>query len=232
MSFDTIANLVAQGQAQAGRTDLTKPVTKDVIDWLDRQARSWPWPVLSQTKLSNVIPAGATQLIVGVGGDGSCLTRISRFLPNPFITNSARTVKQRLSIINIEDETSVLLNPVTSKGLPTSIQALKSRTENWTLVFDKVTDQSYQMLYKYIELPDRPAVDASGAAIGTTWYPEDDTVTAAAHAFTLRWIDGLDAPGFQGAMALLGEAVSADRMRHGTSPSQNNMMRLDPSIFR
>jgi hypothetical protein len=218
--------IINEGQLRAGRDNLNPVLEQALNDWLDRSGRSWTWPLLQQRRSGLSIAAGSTSFTVGVG-QGGVTNRVTRIITRPWLYDTSRTVRQRLSINYISDEPDDILRPPNQPGLPSSCLLEQVTVDQWRFVFDRPTDRALFMTVALQELPPRLTF---GTAI--PWYPEDMTMLQYIEAETLRRENGVDSPSFNAALAVLTDMMSSDKIRHGTNQSSNAIVHLDEETFR
>lgn len=218
MASRTFDDIVTEGMLKAGRDDLAERVRGYFNDWLSRQARSWPWPQLTAQKEYSV-PAGTVLW-------DTMTDPLSRILDECWLYRTDRTARQRLRIRQVASAPLGLLDGGT--GMPVSAQVFRDTDWFWSFRFDRATDRDYLVTFPGVTIPARIAAPWTDIP----WYPEDDTCIQAVMVETLKYVNGPDDSSYQAALAELSEMVSIDRVRHGVTPSQNNLLTLDGGVFR
>lgn len=231
MATRTFDDIVNEGMLKAGRDDLVDRIEGYFNDWLARQAKSWPWPTLTQ-KIDFTVPAGTLQFQMVLTGFLSAL-RFSRVLDEVWLYRTDRSARQRLRIQQVDSAPVGTMddNGGLNVGLPTNAvlnRSLFSGTEPvFYANFGIRTDREYIMNAPCVVIPPR-------ISDGTLhpWYPEDDTCIQACMYETLKFVNGEDDASTQACLSVLAEMVKADRVRHGVSISQNSVHGLAKGVFR
>lgn len=225
MAERTFDDIVTEGMLKAGVDHLADRVRGYFNDWLQRQAKSWPWPSLT-TEDSVTVPAGS--LSFGTGGTGSGWSRI---LDNCWLYRTDRSARQRLRIQQIATPPVGTLNDGNGSqnlGIPTSARIFKDTDFKYTFAFDKRTDREYLLSLSVVVIPAR--IESPWTQV--PWYPEDDTCIQAVMCECLKYENGPGDADYQAALGELAEMVKVDRMRHGVSNSSNSLLQLDQGVFR
>ncbi len=230
----TRTQLLSAGLGKAGSSTnnaaLLSRVTVDFQAWLDRQYAGWSWPFLKKRAAGLSLSQGATSFTIGAGSGG--VTREIIKLKSPIaLYSSDRTTRGKAEIVQSDnaslewDET--LQDSATWTGQPLMFKARHGSVRgSWDLVPMPFPDRALLLAIDYYE---RPAVlGASDIPI----YPDDETLINAIASLALIDQKGMADPNTQ---TMLGEAqamVARDRSTYGNVPGENDMLRLDSSVFK
>lgn len=225
MTIRTFDDIVTEGMLKAGRDDLADRIRGYFNDWLGRQARSWPWPTL--TTVRQVALAAGTNVYTLTPPNGEVWSRI---IGETWLFNAQGT-RQRVDVRQLTGTPVGLLaagTGMSNRGIPTNGAYYKNDNAPWTVDFDKTLDRDVTWLSNVVLVPARIAAPWTSVP----WYPEDDTCIEACALETLRFTNGPDDSSVQAQMAVVEGMVTKDRMRHGVSPGQNDVLLLDKGVFR
>lgn len=231
MANRTFDDIVTDGMLKAGRDDLASVIEPRFNDWLQRQAKSWPWPSLTR-KLTFSVPAGTLNFPMLLSGD-YVATRFSRVLDECWLYTSDRSARGRIRVTQIDSAPFGAMDDFAGNtGLPTSGDISKDQPTGgldsiFNMNFNVRTNRDYLLIAPCVIIPARIT---DGALY--PWYPEDDTCLQAVVVETLAEVNGQDDSSVAAAFDVLSNMVSIDRVRHGVSNSQNNLHQLDKGVFR
>ncbi len=236
MGSMTRLEIVTQGIAVVGRTDLTTTVTSDLKSWLRSQYRAWPFAFLRKSA-SVSLPAGTTALPVGAG-EASITNEIQRILNPLFLMSGNYSSQSKAFIINLDNtglgQDERLFDPVTRRGAPTQfkvrhvLSTVAPFRSAWKLIPIPVPEKTYTLNFDYIELPSDPCPNTTSIPL----YPNDQTMIQLCKVRALEYANGPSDPDYQSALADLGSMVSFDRIHEAQVPGTNDLIQMDPATFR
>jgi hypothetical protein len=223
MASRTFDDIVNEGMLLAGRDDLAVRIGGLFNDWLQRMARSWPWPDLTVINTASV-PAGT--FAFPLVPDNEAGSVYSRILDNNWLYRTDRSARQRLRIIQVTSDIPGFTAPAI--GIPTTVILYKDpdAVSGWSFIFNNTTDRAYSLLFSAVKVPARVST------VEIPWYPEDDTCIQQVMTQTLLYSNGPEDGSYQAALEVLSQMVQRDRVVHGVTPSQNIVMQLNPGRFR
>lgn len=235
MGAMTRDEIVAEALLLAGRgTDLNVRARVALNHWLDSQYQAWPWPFLQRRAAAIALAAGTQSLSFG---NGALVTaRVQRIISPLGLYNTAYTSKTLLPIRSLtggplsEDET--LNNPTLTRGLPqrVKVRANSATPNKWDIIPLPVPDKDYLLAIDYLELPATYATNAAVSSIPL--YPNDRTMVQAVLTEVHKYVDGTDSDSYQSALGILGSMAIDDRVKFGQVTGTNDVMQLDPDVFR
>lgn len=241
MGILTRQQLMLQAGWAAGNDQAAVFVRTWLDAWLHRTAKSWSWPCLKRSVTNIPVSAGALGVVVEPGDvdnnyihkllNGVVFWRVqSGYQPNgrAFIRPLAETDPNLYEAL--KDTTQGRGKPETVKvrvgtDTPGESGAL-------TLLFDKPTDVALYLSFDAHLIPPNIG-SASSADTEVPWYPNDRTLLQACKVAILE----LDAAGersdhYDAENLKLGAMVVDDRDFDGEQAGDNQVMGLDPSVFR
>ncbi len=225
----TRATIVSEGLLKAGNTSLTTRANVWFNAWLRSTYRAWPWPFLHKRATGIALAQGATSLTFGNGSTETL--EVQRVLDPIWVYDSAYATRARARIRPVVGDVGLNLDetinsPTGNVGLPEFFKVRASNTVwgTWTLQPVRVPDKAYLLAVDYLV---QPADISSDATVPV--YPNDQTMIqcVCAHAWQYmgdeRYGEGLQ---------ILASMVTDDRMKYGEVAGTNDMVSLDPGVFR
>lgn len=241
MGILTRAELMAQAGLAAGNDQAASFVRTWLNTWLQRTAKSWSWPVLKRSTGNIPVDAGSIGVQIepaDVGGNyihrllnGTVFWRVqSGYSP------SGRAFIRPLSDTN-PDIREELIDTSKGRGKPETVKVRTGGDDpgGWgtlTLLFDKATDVALYISFDaHVVPPNLNTLEAGDTLI--PWYPNDRTLIQACKVAILE----IDAAGerdahYDAENMKLGAMVVDDRDFDGEQAGDNQLMALDPSVFR
>jgi hypothetical protein len=227
----TAAQIITNGLAKAGRTNLTTLAQGWLNSWLSKAYGAWPWPFLTRKASGLSLVTGAQSL--DVGSDATALNGvlIKRIMDPIWVYNTARTVKTTARIRTLlgglaEDDEHVV-DSATHTGIPAvfKVRADSSKYGKWALIPSPFPDRDCLLTFNYLVSPTR-ITDFDTAPL----YPEDETMELCVEAHALRY-------GKQGAESdekfkELAARVLNDRIAYGQVDGTNDVLPLDTGVFK
>ena len=223
MASRTIDDIISEGCLKAGDEGVASRMYGYFNDWLQRQARSWPWPSLTYP-LSLTVEAGDYAVLSDAGGID---LPVSRVLDECWLYTTDRKQRSRLRIRKVGAE-PLIEPPADAVGKPSAVWIRPTTDGIWGFFFDTHLDRDYLFVTSACIVPER----LSQGATELPWYPEDDTCIQAVMYEVLLYKNGPEDPSTQAALEVLASMVQADRVRHGSSPGQNDEWGLDKGMYR
>lgn len=239
MGYMTRAEILTEGLAVVGRTDLTTRCTAALKSWLRSRYASWPFAFLRQSMDGLALPSGTQSVFVG-GGEGGVTNVIQRIL-NPirvYTADYGTTAKGM--IINLDadrDDDERTSNPLTMTGLPmqfkirstiSTVTVAGLTLRAWKIIPLPVPNKDYLLAFDYIEMPNDPCPNTTSVPL----YPNDQTMIQLVKVRALEYANGASDPDFQAELAVLGQMVIHDQMTEGSVPGTNDLLTLDAGTFR
>lgn len=236
----TRAQLMAHAGLAAGNENALSFVRTWLDAWLKRTGKSWSWPQLKYRVTVNVA-SGDSEVVVGSGEEGTTALHLHRLLGQyVFWYTSDKRSRGRMDVRQLldgnVDKDESATNASDRLGDPDTI---KVRVGNGS---DK-PDGCFRLYPDPV--PQRAMIFAFDAHIvvglGTDtandnlipWYPNDKTLLQACKCAIIELDDGGEGnPAFDAQMERLEAMVVADRDFDGEGPGDNQMMALDPGVFR
>jgi hypothetical protein len=230
MGIYTRAQLITKGILTAGRDDLASPIGDNFDVWLRSVYAMWPWPFLIRRKSALSLPTGTQSLSVGAGASG-ITAEIQRLIEPIWVYDSTYATKSLAKIRQLTGRqwTDEDINdPATFRGLPGEFKARADTSTwgKWSLIPIARPDKDYLISFDYLEMPVAP-LDTD-----KPFYPNDRTMLQAIFSETLKYTKGADSPDYQQALELLVAQINDDKMKFGQSPGINDLLQLDPGIFK
>lgn len=226
MGVMTRGDIVTEGLLIAGRDDLSDRANVWLQIWLNSVAASWPWPQLLNQRSG--IPLLSGEFLVDVGnGNGGVTNPILRVIDNIWIYTADKRQRGRVRLKQRHSEPAVIRNLVTETGLPSECIINPGGFGVWQLLFRPTADRDYLLVMDTIEQQAQLTTDAE-----IPWYPNDATMIQLVAAEAMKFDDGPDSEAFQAQAGQLTGMTANDRMRYGAYPGINDMMQLDPSVYR
>lgn len=229
MASLTVQTILDEGGLLAGDTALNARALVDLNAWLRSQYDGFLWPFLRRELSGIALGAGIQKLTMGAGS-GGIATEVQRFNDPLHIYTSGYFTRSDIRIVSDWGDASkmpnnVVNNPATNRGLPSQVRLRHSATApgQWDLIFDMVADRAYLLEVSYYARP---------AAITLTdipLYPNDRTLIQAVSVFVLRYKKSEEASGEWEALVAM---VNEDRLKYGSLPGINDMLFLDPKVYR
>lgn len=244
MSTMTRAALMSQAGLAAGNTQASAFVRTWLDAWLQRTAKTWSWPCLKMA-ISNV-PVTTGSIVATLGNGSGGVTPYLHKLLNGVVfwrVQTGYSPNGRAFIRPIGDTDpstrEELIDPSKGRGKPETVKVRMGDVDTpgqspgvLRLYFDKPTDVP---LYLSFDAHVIPAAIGPLAANDTTkpWYPSDRTLIQACKCANLE-IDagGEQDPAHEAEMMKLAAMVVDDRDFDGEQAGDNQLMALDPSVFR
>ncbi len=238
MASLTRAQLLTQAGLAAGNDQSSAFVATWLDAWLKRTAKSWAWPVLKKQVVDMSAPAGGSSIYVGNGYATKILgvsatTNVIHRIFNPLnFYGSTKKQRGRVFIRELMDgnpDNDVASSNVSDRtGAPTTVKIQKNDDGSMILMLDPVPDKQYYLSFWVHLIPNSLANSTS-----IPWYPNDRTLLHACKCALLELDDGGEGgPAYEKAMQALGAMVVDDRDFDGEGPGDNQLMALDPSVFR
>lgn len=239
MATRTLAQLMTQGGVAATNEEASDYVRQWMNSWLMRTAKSWSWPVL-KLRMTKAVSAGASSVGVGAGIDGITYG-VHRLLGNyVYWYTSDRRSKGKMLVRPLldgdvsKDEDATLA--AERLGSPTTCR-VRVRVQNpadpdalggqLVIYPDPVPNVAMTFAFDVHVIP-AVIVDAD-----VPWYPNDRTLEQAVKCAFMEQDDGAEGrASLQTELQRLGQMVVDDRDFDGEGPGDNQMMMLDPSVFR
>lgn len=236
----TRAQLMAHAGLAAGNTEAASFVRTWLDTWLQRTAKSWTWPLLKTRVADVAVPAGTSSLIVG-NGEANVTRKIHRLLngvvfwrvQSGYSPNGRMLIRPFASTDPTKDLN--VSDPTKRRGYPSTVRiytGVDAEHGTLTLVFDPIPVVALYISFDIHFIPaDLGATE--GADTSRPWYPNDRTLIQACKCAILE----LDARGersehYDAESAKLGAMVTDDRDFDGEQAGDNQLMGLDPSVFR
>lgn len=228
----TRGTIVSEGGLQAGDTSLGTRMNAALNAWLRSMYAAWPWPFLERRKSGLALAAGDTSVAVG-GGSGGVTPQIQRILNPIYVYNSAYSKRGRATIrqltggpIDLDESAN---SSSVGRGMPAAFKVRGKSTGFgvWDLIPYPVPDAAYLLAFDYLELPADLSSDSD-----IPLYPNDRTMIQLVMSEVLKYKEGADGPGYQGALQVLGSMVGEDRAKFGVVPGTNDLVQLDADVFR
>lgn len=226
MGVKTVDTIISEGLLLGGNDAITARALVWLQGWLDSQAAAWPWPALIREATSVAVAAGDTSITVGDGNSG-ITNKILRILDNVWMWKSDYTSRRRLRIVHQLSEPAATYDSAVGRAMPSELRLLQSQFGRWQLQPWPRPDGAYNLLFDYVELP--AALQLSAAQV--PWYPSDATMIQLVATECMKYDDGPTAE-WRLAAQQLGEMVHHDRMRYGSAPGINDVVQLNPNVFR
>jgi hypothetical protein len=195
---------------------------------------SWPWPFLQRNISGVALGSGVTSLPFGVGAGG--VSNVVQKVRDPlFLYRTDRTVAGRARVRQfIGNDPSMepgVFDPLSVRGLPTAfrIEADPLVYGKWHLIPYPVPDRDYLLKINYTETP--AIISSASIDDGVVpLYPNDDTLQQIVKAWALGHQN--DKAGQTEAESKLSIMKINDRVKYGTVEGINDILGLDPSVFR
>lgn len=236
MSKLTRLQIVTTGMLKGGRDDLASVMNERLNSWLRKEYASWPWTFLKRKKTGLVLATATTSLTIGAGSS-SITEEIQRVLDPILVYNSTYSTKARARISQLVgggiDFDEIVNNPLTNIGIPTrfKVRADTATWGKWNLIPFPVPDRDLLLTFDYLTLP--ADIDTSTAGDSEIpLYPSDRTMIQAVLTETLLDANGADDSAYNAALDLLGSYTIDDRVKYGQVPGDNDLVQLDPGVFR
>lgn len=228
----TRGTIVSEGGLQAGDTSLSTRMNAALNAWLRSVYGAWPWPFLQRRKSGLSLTTGATSVTVG-DGNGGVTPQIQRIVAPVYVYNSAYSKRGRALIRQLTggpieyDESAN--DSSEGRGMPTLFKVRGKSTGFgiWDLIPSPVPDETYLLAFDYIESPDDLSSDND-----VPLYPNDRTMVQLVMSEVLKYKEGADSPAYQQALQVLASMVGEDRSKFGIVPGTNDLIQLDPDVFR
>jgi hypothetical protein len=244
MGDKTRAQLMGEA-GLAASNDQGQPYIRTFLDnWLTRTAKTWSWPVLKKRVLNLPIALGAARVAVGRGAscsiNGQTLTtHYVHKLLGGYVLWRAQSGFSPYGRANVRplldanpDNDADLSDPLARKGTPATVKVRQTDNGALSLELDPTPDRAMYLNFDVHWVP--PSLGSTPATDGLIpWYPNDRTLVQVCKCALIEMDTGGEGdPEFDSEMAKLAGMVVDDRDFDGDQAGDDQVMGLDPSVFR
>jgi len=223
----TVAQILSEGGLQAGDTGKINRARVDLLAWLRSQYRGFLWPFLKRELTGAALGVGSTSFTLGAyaGGVTQQLQRV-----NDPLTVYTPDFSMRGKVRVMTDYGDSVMEPLIPgdpnfpKGMPTLCRITHTGVVGQRKIdFNAQADRNYLLKISYYMLPSDPG-DSE-----VPLYENDRTMIQAVASFVLKYNK---AENYMIEADLLRSMVLEDRLKYGTEPGMNDMLPLDPKVFK
>lgn len=246
MGRKTRAELMSLAGILANNEEAQTIVRPWLDDWLQRTAKTWPYPMLKSRASGIAVDAGSVGVVIE-GADldqvGASVHRILNGVvfwraQSGYNPNGRMVIRPFDALVDPSRDYSVS-DPALRRGLPETCRIYTGLQEDGnaesgsiSIIFDPVPSIAIYLAFDYWMIPAAIGIDE---ADDTTkpWYPNDRTLVEVIKLCIMDMDKG-DEPDQAYAMqeAKVADMVVADRDFDGTQAGDNEWMQLDPNVFK
>lgn len=246
MGRKTRSELMALAGILANNEEAQSIVRTWLDDWLQRTAKTWPYPMLKSRASGIAVAAGALGVNVNGGDVGQTGASIHRILngvifwraQTGYNPNGRALIRPFDASVDPSRDISVS-DPTQRRGLPetariyTGVQETGNAESGSVSIFlDPVPDRAIYLAFDYWMIP---AALGSSESFDTLkpWYPNDRTLVEAIKLCILDMDKGDEPDPAHAAQEMkVAGMVIDDRDFDGSQAGDNEFMQLDPNVFR
>lgn len=240
MGTNNFAALVSEAGIAASNDQGETYAFSWLNNWLSRTAKSWTWPVLKKRVQQLAIAQGAASATVGIGVatkiNGTSLTThyVHRLIGGYvlWVAQAGYSPRGRADVRPLfdgnPDNDPDLTDPLTRQGAPATVKVRQSGNGTLVIYPDPTPDRAMYLNFDVHWIPPNMVLTTE-----TPWYPNDRTLVKACECALMDLDSGGEMnSGLEAELAKLAGMVVDDRDFDGEQAGDNEVMGLDPSVFK